>query len=231
MKLLDTNGSNTKVKKGISENVRVASLSLYPDPILCPFSITAGCADPCLAESGRGAFDNVRESRKRKSEFLHNDLPGFLDQLRAELFNFSRVCYRAGVSGFVRLNTFSDVPFETRKYGYIPQSFPELTFYDYSKCASRINRLPENYKLMFSYSSAPKYQREVRKALKTDIPISAVFAGPFPDRFLDRPVIDGDASDLNNLEYAGHIVALKYKAPRDGRKIDIQSNPLIIASS
>ena len=65
---------------------------------------------------------------------------------------------------------------------------------------------------MFSYSNAPAYQQSVRKALKTDVPISVVFFGNMPNRFMDRDVIDGDESDIVNLSHKNKIVGLKYKS-------------------
>ena len=136
MKLLDTRGGNTKLKKtGASAPFRYAGLSLYPDPVLCPGSKAAGCMADCLAEQGRGRFASVRDARQNKAEFFHTDRSGFLDQLRRELLNFQRVCDRSGERGAVRLNVLSDVPWE--RLG-IPQAFPGLLFVDYCKTATRL---------------------------------------------------------------------------------------------
>ena len=69
-KLLDTSTGNTKIRKtqNSEEAVRVASLSMMPDSVLCPWSKVAGCFDVCLKSSGRGRFDNVANGRQRKSE-------------------------------------------------------------------------------------------------------------------------------------------------------------------
>ena len=42
-------------------------------------------------------------------------------------------------------------------------------------------------------------------------PISVVFRGGLPSSFLGRPVIDGDKSDLINLEAENQIIGLKLK--------------------
>jgi hypothetical protein len=216
VKLLDTSNSNHKIKKSQLSRVavRIASLSLYPDDLLCPQRHNADCANPCIVGSGCGAMGNVIAGRKNKTEFYHADRAAFIEQLKRELTNFWKLCSRHNIRGYVRLNTFSDIQWERPENGSIPQSFPELTLYDYTKLASRLDRVPDNYKLMFSYSAAPKYQNQVRRALKSDRPISVVFNGPMPDRFLDRPVINGDDSDLNNLDHIGHIVGLRFKQNR-----------------
>ena len=213
MKLLDTTGGNTKLRKtAIADGVRIAGLSLFPDPILCPGSKAAGCMKTCLVEQGRGVFPNVRESRQSKADFFHSDKSGFLEALRNELFNFSKVCKRDSVEGWVRLNVLSDIDWP--QLG-IPQEFKSqgLNFYDYCKVAKRLTSKinPQNYHLMFSYSGRKNYGGQVKLALKTDVPVAVVFRGGFPARFLDRPVLDGDISDYRNVFSRGDVVALKAK--------------------
>tara|TARA_E500000331_G_scaffold47629_1_gene40375 strand:+ start:6497 stop:7219 length:723 start_codon:yes stop_codon:yes gene_type:complete len=236
MKLLDTNGSNTKLaKNNLAESVRVAGLSLHPNDTICPMRHVAKCAGPCLISSGRGMFDNVRNARQLKTDYLENNRAEFLDQLRRELANFEKLCHKNNARPYVRLNVISDVQYETSAYGSIPQSFPNIKFFDYTKISKRLNNTPANYRLMFSYSKAPDYQKEVNHALTTGVPISAVFFGPMPETFLNRPVFNGDKSDLLNLEKPGHIIGLKYK-PARGMGIDpadeifvIDTRPLIPA--
>ena len=66
---------------------------------------------------------------------------------------------------------------------------------------------------MFSFSDAPKYQRQVNRALETDAPMAVVFRGfvPVGNHFMGREIIDGDKSDLENLKAHGKIVGLKIK--------------------
>ena len=237
MKLLDTSTSNTKVRKTekLADAVRIASLSLMPDPIICAQSGAAGCFNLCLKTSGRGRFDNVAQGRQRKADYWHDDRAGFLDQLTAELRNFEALCTRTDVRPVVRLNVLSDIQWE--RHG-IPQAFPKISFYDYTKQAHRIGKTPDNYRLMFSYSGAAKYQPQVKRALKTDAPISVVFTDIPTDpnyRFLGRPVIDGDRSDLINLEAGPVIIGLKYKRTKADANMVQQSdfviNPNLIAST
>jgi hypothetical protein len=50
-KILKISGENTKIAKTIAKAggaVRIASLSMMPDAILCPGSKAAGCFDACL---------------------------------------------------------------------------------------------------------------------------------------------------------------------------------------
>jgi hypothetical protein len=239
MKLLDTSGNNTKVKKTndfrskrvidfLGDSIRLASLSLRPDDILCPSRHLAGCAEPCLVSAGMGAFSNVESGRQAKTDFFHRDRDGFLDQLRKELANFEKLCAKTGVKPVVRLNTISDIQWE--KFG-IPQAFPNITFYDYTKLAKRLGNTPSNYRLMFSYSGKAEYQRQVLMALKSAAPISVVFNGPMPETFLGREVIDGDVSDLENLFSGKKIVGLKAKGKAKKSESDFIVNTNIIFRS
>lgn len=211
MKLLDTKGGNTKVRKSMKMgDVRIASLSMEPTPELCPHSAIAECFDKCIKKSGFAAiFKSVTDSRMAKTEWFMQDREAFLAQLRKELHNFIKLCRKQGVQPVVRLNTFSDIKWETLLD--MGGEFAEIFFYDYTKNAKRLGNTPENYKLMFSYSAAEQYSKHVVKALQTDSPITVVFRGEFPDYYLNRPVIDGDVSDLDNVFAGKVIVGLRVK--------------------
>ena len=228
MKLLDTNGGNAKLNKtdNSSQEYRLAGLSLMPDDVLCPYRHVAGCARPCLESAGMGVFSNVKAGRQRKTDWWHSDRSGFLDQLRKELTNFDKLCKRQGVKAAVRLNVLSDIPWE--KHG-IPQEFPDIFFYDYTKNSSRLGKTPDNYDLMFSYSGEPEYQKFIPKALKSGAPMSVVFRGAMPDSFMGRRVINGDASDLVNVKAGSVIVGLvaKGKAKKDEGSFVIDASNLI----
>ena len=225
LSLLVTNNGNTKVRKTAEGTpFRIASLSMAPDDIICKNRKIAECDKPCLFKSGRGQMQIVQNSRRAKTKLWHNDRDLFIDILTRELNAFIRSCKKSGHIPAARLNTISDIPWED--YG-IPQLFSPLglKMYDYTKIADRLGKTPDNYSLMFSYSSAPAYQEEVRKALATDCPISVVFRGGMPSSFLGREVIDGDRSDLFNLEAQGKIIGLKLKG---GKEIQSSSSPFIV---
>ena len=223
MKLLNTNASNTKIMKTqTGTEYEIASLSLMPDGILCPSQVIAECKTPCLVSSGRGQMHSVAKARQSKSDLWHNDQAQFLAILKKEMAAFIKRCEKRGKLAAFRLNTISDIPWE--KHG-IPQAFPTALFYDYTKLAARLNRTPENYKLMFSYSAAPAYQNQVKAALKTDSPMTVVFRGGMPKTFLGKVVKDGDKSDLENLYSKNMIVGLRLKG---GKAIQSSTSPFIV---
>lgn len=220
MKLLNTTGGNTKIAKSMksligSDKVRIASLSMMPDDILCPARHLAGCASPCLQSAGRGRMSNVAQGRQRKTDYWHADRARFIAQLRTEMHSFIRTCLRQGVKPVFRLNTISDIAWESHLD--MAGEFGDAFFYDYTKRANRLGKTPANYKLMFSYSAVPAYQKQVGKALQTDAPIAVVFRGNLPKMFMNRPVIDGDASDIVNVQSGRVVIGLlaKGKAKQD----------------
>ena len=242
MKLLDTGGGNTKLRKNnanindgvftmIGEvmgkkpsGIRVAGLSLAPSNWACPASIAAGCQKPCLMSAGYGKFDNVRIGREKKRDWLRDDRDSFLAQLTKELHNFEKLTTKQGVQGVVRLNVISDIVWENKKYG-IPQQFPGLFFYDYTKISGRLGKTPDNYPLMFSWSGLPNSQPSVKRALTTDTPVAVVFDCDFPKEFLGRTVFNGDKSDLFNLTRTNGIIALKAKGDARG-----SNDPFVVSS-
>lgn len=215
-KLLSIDGSNTKInktQKAEAVPTRLASLSLYPDDVICAGSKAADCMESCLKSAGMGVFSNVIAGRKAKTDWFHSDQSGFMDQLRRELSNFDKLCKRTGVVGYVRLNTISDIAWEQFD---IPQSFPDLNFYDYTKRVRRLGKTPANYNLMFSYSGVASYRKQVER-MPDGYPMAVVFKGRLPTHFRGREVIDGDKSDLINLR-SGHVVVgllAKGKAKHD----------------
>lgn len=228
MKLLDTTGGNPKLAK--TQNAapfRYAGLSLYPDAVLCPGSKAAQCMAECLRGQGRGQFDSVTEARQRKADWFYSDPVGFLAQLKGELENFRDLCKRKGERGAVRLNVLSDVTWEG--YG-VPQAFPELLFVDYTKQARRLENPVDNYRLIFSYSGAPGYRAQNRRALRTNAPVAVVFRGGFPRVFLGRHVVDGDKDDIANAFHTGAIVGLTPKgSARHDQTGFVVDNPELIA--
>lgn len=214
-KFLDTNGNQTKLKKNNKDvTIRCAGLSLFPNDTICPMRHVAQCAEPCLASSGRGNFTNVKDGRQAKTDFYLRDRKGFIAQLKRELANFEKLCAKKGVVPYVRLNVISDIQWELETNGAIPQSFPNINFFDYTKIAKRLGKTPSNYELMFSYSNAEKYRPSVQKALKTNVPMSVVFYGEMPIIFMGKMVVNGDNSDIENLKHKGCVIGLKYKTAK-----------------
>jgi len=229
MKLLARNG-NTKVDKTMkaTDNSVFAQLSLMPTNELCPASKAAGCFEACLKSAGLASvYTSVNKARQAKTDYWVNDRDGFIVQLKKELATLAKYCSKHNKQGIVRLNVLSDIAWEDYN---IPQEFPTLQFYDYTKRANRLSKeLPANYHLMFSYSARKQYAKQVDIAAPSNAPIAVVFSGKFPKTFLNRPVIDGDVSDWVNVNAGRVVVALKAKgqAKHDTTGFVVNSDDLI----
>ena len=219
--------SNTKISKSEksrvgNESIRILSLSMMPDDIICPARNLAECADDCLRSSGRGIMQNVIDGRQARTDFWHADQDKFLAMLKNELHNFIKLCDRQNVVPVTRLNVLSDIPWE--KHLDFADEFRALFSYDYTKRANRLGKTPSNYRLMFSYSKADGFQNQVKIALQHDVPITAVFRNGLPQTFLNMPVYDGDVSDIENLYQTNKIIGLRVK----GHEAKKSNSPFII---
>lgn len=227
MKLLSINGNSKLAKTNkASDRYLFAGLSLYRDHQLCPASKAAGCHDDCLVSAGRGRFSNVIEARKRKTELFRNDFDLFMHYLKDDLEFISRKARRENKIPAVRLNVMSDIAWED--YG-IPQAYPEIKYYDYTKRANRLGNTPDNYYLTFSYSGRRLFSKSVQTALNTDCNIAVVFSGGLPSRFLGRKVIDGDLHDIRIDDPKNIVIGLRAKGSAKTSNSDfIIRNPELI---
>jgi len=235
-RLSSIDATNTKVAKSEKsliggEKIRILSLSLMPDDIVCPARWLADCADDCLRSSGRGIQQNVIDGRQARTNLWHSDRDAFLSTLKKELHNFIRLCGKQNVVPVTRLNVLSDIPWEN--YLDFEDEFRALFSYDYTKLPARLGKTPSNYRLMFSYSKADGFQNQVKRALEHRVPVTAVFRGGLPSQFLGRPVFDGDISDLANLEQVDSVIGLRVKGHQAKKSESpfIIDNPELIAAA
>lgn len=230
MKLLsrDNNTKLIKTAKGSKLPVVLAGLSMMPTLALCPNSKKADCLDMCLKDSGFSeVFDSVNIARQKKTDYFMQDRDAFLQQLKRELNNLDKYAKKHNKKAIVRLNVLSDIPFE--RYN-IPQQFPDIKFYDYTKRSNRLGRMPENYGLMFSWSGASDYQQEVNNALKTDAPMTVVFSKQLPAYYLGRKVYNGDLSDLDNLDKKNMVIGLLLKGNKNKKDFELNGSDFVVDS-
>lgn len=213
--------TNTKTVKGQKYNYMTAILYLAPADIsgyeVCP-KRTPGCSEACLYSAGRGAFSNVQKARISKTLYYFENRKSFMEQLAREVRNFIALAYSKGFIPVIRLNGTSDIPWErvpVMDYKNIMEMFPTVQFYDYTKRPNRTN-LPKNYHLTFSL--AEDNAEDAKKALANNMNVAVVFRNAnFPVNYMDRPVLNGDDSDLRFLDGNRNIIGLvaKGKAKKD----------------
>lgn len=193
---------------------------------VCPMAEQAGCVEGCLNSAGMGKFSNVQKARIAKTAWFNLDPAGFVDALKRDIDRFASWAIRKGLTPTIRLNGTSDIRWEN--YG-IPQAFPELQLYDYTKLHNR-KGIPDNYSLTWSYSEASKaYSDRLSEVIKSGMNAAAVFKSPsksLPRAYKGIPVIDGDLHDLRFLDPLGVIVGLRPK----GKAVYDQSGFVIDAT-
>jgi len=211
--LLTDGKSNTKTAKNTTKSYY---LSLQPTDLnskgenLCKFS-TKECRTACLQFAGRQSFDNVVQSRSRKTEFFvqHRDL--FVEKLWQELVEINKKGKAA-----IRLNLLSDVDWdlEFKRLHHDMELLTNIQFYDYTKDHFKAlsNKL-KNYYLTLSFSG--HNWKHCENVLKNKVAnVTVVFKNVVPLTYNGFTVIDGDKSDERFLDPKGVIVGLKYKTPK-----------------
>lgn len=261
MRLLSPASASTKTRHSAegAPSYQIVGLALSPAdsapglPTNCP-NASEGCRAACVGNSGVGlaaVFSGIMEGRVRKTQYLRENRTAFLSQLIDEIETEQRLANRDGQQLACRLNTFSDIPWETGPYGSIPQRFPECRFYDYTKIRKRLGFVPSNYALCLSWSEDPRQQSACIEALHSGFNVAIAFAQPggfagnralmqrLPKRFnlcgswFD--VFDGDETDLRFLDPGptrsgkGRICGLRLKAGSTaGRNAAIESGFAVV---
>ncbi len=109
----------------------------------------------------------------------------------------------------VRLNGTTDIKWEN--YSLLDK-FPDLQFYNYTKWPPNLREcLPDNYHLTFSHSEAAASLERSKEWFERKVNTAVVFRGELPKTYLNKPVINGDDSDLRFTDPVGVIVGLKVK--------------------
>lgn len=186
----------------------------------CSMAHKAQCAVACLYSAGRGAFNNVQQSRIDKTLYFFEDREAFMDQLFKNIKALIKKAESKGLKPLVRLNGTSDIRWETIPFNgaTIFEAFPNVQFYDYTKDANRKD-IPSNYDLTFSYSGVESFAPYVAKAQSKGLRMAVVFRkeSTIPLFFKGIKVVSGDKSDVRHLDDQGVIVGLYAKgaAKRD----------------
>lgn len=188
----------------------------------CSIAKLAQCDKACLYSAGRGAFNNVQQSRIDKTLYFFESRDEFMLQLAKNISALIKKANSKGLKPLVRLNGTSDIRWETIQVANsglnIFEFFPDVQFYDYTKDANRKD-LPANYDLTFSYSGVESFKPYVEKAQSKGLRMAVVFRkeSTIPVFFKGIKVVSGDNSDVRHLDDQGVIVGLYAKgaAKRD----------------
>lgn len=176
---------------------------------VCPHS-TPLCRAGCVAFAGKGELPRIQAARIAKTQFLAKHPLSFLRLLQAEI---ERAIERHDEQIGVRLNTFSDIPWERVAPQLLASFHPkEVLFYDYTKDWSRESIAI--YHLTYSASERTS-EAAIEAACCAGRNVAVVFdtkrGHELPRTHLGIPVIDADESDDRTADPRGVIVGLRAK--------------------
>lgn len=190
--------------KGRGKGFMIFGMHLSPGRVCNRAS--KGCLASCLNTSGHGAYRTTQESRARKTKFFWDNPTAFLAQLCDEIAKAIKHAKKKGFKPAFRLNLTSDIPWEV--YG-IPQLFPDIQFYDYTKYHDR--HPTSNYHLTFSRSESLLNHGQAKHWLDRGGNVAVVFKKELPNTFWGTLVYSGDEDDLRFLDPKNVVVGLKAK--------------------
>jgi hypothetical protein len=192
------------------------------------------CAATCVAFSGKGGVQSVRDARWLRLAFAIENPRAFAWLLAAELRRVHLDAVgqwwndHAGQElptgptaplRLVRLNAYSDIRWE-RVCGWLLADCTAVGFYDYTKHTTRSRPaadLPANYRLTYSVSTRSTAD-EVRAALRSGRNAAVVFDArahskndALPATWAGLEVIDGDEDDDRYGDPVAVVVGLRRK--------------------
>lgn len=197
------------------------------------------CRAACLAHTGRNVYAYSMRVKRQRCEALLGRPKHFLRAIVARVEQHQKNSMKRGDEPFVRMNVLSDIPWELFAPGLF-EHFPSMRFYDYTKVPGR--RPPRNYDLTFSYSGRNwEFVRHEMEAHRRRVAIvflpkrkyraSEIREQPMiglPNRFQNRPVVEGDFSDVRPRDPQGVFVGLRWKIPRGAERREMKNSAFVV---
>lgn len=182
---------------------------------------TPECRLGCLNTSGRAGIeifsglDKIKKARIAKTKLFFENQTFYMDWLIAEIRAKQAKAKREGFYFSVRLNATSDIDWQNVKhYGMtIFEIFPEISFYDYTKNASKFDNIAPNYHLTLSYTGRnwDKCLDVLSKGHNVAMVFNVKKETEIPAMYKGYEVVNGDLSDYRVADAKGIIVGLKWK--------------------
>lgn len=212
-KMLSRDKDNAKLGKSAKAGYPSLGLALAPhktsgDYNVCRYA-TPVCSASCVAFAGNGFYPAIIRARALKTQFLAQDPSAFVTIIVDEIDRF--VAKHGKVA--VRLNTFSDLPWERLFPDLFTRWGDKVTFYDYTKWPSSDRPEQAGYDLTRSATERTT-NVEIVKMVKDGERVAVVLnlrKKDTVDTFAGMPAIDGDKSDARFAEPKGVVVVLRPK--------------------
>ena len=207
----------------------IRGLSLAPASTsgkdVCTHS-TEGCRLGCVAYSGDGGRPTVIAARIRRTNMFFGERDKFADLISKDIEKFIVKAAKDNVIPCIRLNMFSDIPWERsplringKKTTLIEEYGERVIFYDYTKYP--YTKRPSLDKYHLTYSASGENTDMCREALYEGHNVAVVFDTKkdeaLPDTWFGFPVTSGDKDDLRFLDPSGHVIGLYAKGRLRGK--------------
>ena len=179
------------------------------------------CKQFCLNGSGRNKGDilvrgekesRINIARIKKAKLFFENRPLFMEIVVREIKKSYNHAKNNNMGFAIRINGTSDINIESFIYKgqNLLQIFPNIQFYDYTKCNGYLtipNRY-DNYDITLSYNG---YNwNKCKEYLDNGGKVAVVFNGELPNTFKGYKVIDGNNHDMRFLDPKGTIMGLHY---------------------
>lgn len=216
-----TNFKTAKNKKGVTFIMYVAPADQNDKGVNLCSNASEGCIKACLFTAGRGSFDNVKSARINKANFYVNDKFAFLVTLAHEIMCKIKYYSNKDTVLYFRLNGTSDVDFLgqiKRHLGIDFLTFDNVVFYDYTAILGKVKKYMHTDNYFHAFSRKEDNEQRCLDALALNNPVAAVFSGALPKTYKGYPVINGDMSDIEMIEFKNKAVWLGLTAKGKAKK-------------
>lgn len=244
MKLLSKPTTNYKANKNITIGYNTYFLSLAHSDIsgynVCAYANKlkakennknkSFCSSVCVGYNGFAQiYKNVMKSRVKKTKLFFKNRSLFMEYLIKDINKAIKQSINKGLVPTFRLNAYSDIKYENikiihndKEYLNIFEIFPNIKFYDYTKCPNR--KTPKNYELTYSYWGNKKH---LNKEINTKN-VAIVF-DKLPTTYKNKLVVNGDKTDLRLKDNDGSnvVIGLKFKGSKKALKDGINEGFVI----
>lgn len=213
--ILSTEEDNMKLGKSAKVlQIHTLSLSLAPAKSsvlynVCRYS-TEVCVESCVAHTGNGRWDKTKDARALKTQFLADDPSAFMTLVVNEI----DLAVERHKKVAVRLNTFSDIPWENVFPLLFERWDDNVTFYDYTKWP--VAERPDTDVYDLTRSAHERHSNDEIKGMldagsRVAVCLDIGRKGDIPDTYLGFPTVDGDKHDARFTEPKATVVVLRPK--------------------
>lgn len=218
---LELLGSSLKTELGAGFGILTGVQYLAPADgsgvNVCPNS-TEACREGCLGDHA-GRMPMIRTSMQWKTTLRLGSRVLYEGLMQRCIERLQARAFKQGKAAAVRMDGTSDLG-DAERFAY---SYPQVTFYEYTKSLPRARRWARgresNLSATLSYSGENRLDciEHLMAGGNVAVPFDMGKGGKLPEYWNGYPVIDGDVHDFRAHDPAGSVVGLRWKGPKRTR--------------